>query len=167
MSVIRQNESFPDRRNSDTVLNVFSNTFPWRRLVGALAVLVALATGGLVLVTLTGTSEVCSVTAPAAGAVAETENAPVCTTYTTTLVEDNAWVVVPVFLPALISLGALSRRRGIRVGAAVLLTAFCVLTGFSIGMFFFPVAALAVACAVLDRPRLPPIPAARYAAPPN
>jgi hypothetical protein len=69
------------------------------------------------------------------------------------LVDANgAGVLIALFVPtglALIAaLGFAARRRAVFITATVVLGVLCVLTGFSIGMFFFPtVAVLAIASA--------------------
>ena len=138
--------------------------------IGALAVLLALGTGAVLVATPSVQSRSCTVVAPAAGAGAE--NPPVCTSSTTTLLESNGWgAVVAVAVPAVIALGALSRRHRIRTAAAVVLTLFCFVAGFSIGMFFLPAAALTIVAAARSGAssggHAPPRPALPWPAPPG
>src|SRR5688572_18916696 len=92
--------------------------------------------------------------------VAESGQAPRCISSSATLIETNgagvlALLAVPVALTAAVFAytllgGALARV--VAWVATVVLGVGCILTGFSIGMFFLPAAALATIAMVVDRP---------------
>ena len=48
-------------------------------------------------------------------------------------------ILIPLAIPLVVSLlPMLSRRRGVCIGAAIVLSAFCIVSGFSIGLFYAP-----------------------------
>lgn len=101
---------------------------------------VALLTGVLLLVAPTGESSSC--TAGGSGPEA-------CTQAGTTLWQvEGPSVLLPLAVPALACLLAMSlRSRGSRLAlplVAVALLGYCLLTGFTIGLFFLPVAVAAL-----------------------
>ena len=78
------------------------------------------------------------------------------TTVRSSLIEVNGWdALIPIFVPVAICIGAAvvwspRRARIARVGAAILLYAFVVVTGFSIGLLYLP-SVLAMTIAALAR----------------
>jgi hypothetical protein len=62
------------------------------------------------------------------------------------------WVLIVVALPVVVALASLVLdRRPVRIVAAVLLWAFSIITGFSVGLFFMPAAlAMTIAAARSD-----------------
>lgn len=86
----------------------------------------------------------------------DTDGVTRMTTTSMSLLEANGWrLLIPVLVPvAICAFAVLARKsdqaRGFRVTATVLLWAFVVLTGFSIGMLYLP-SALAMTVASLYR----------------
>ena len=111
------------------------NTRWWAILAAAAGVItVALLIGP------TGTSETCTATSG---------GPEVCTQGTTSLLfNEGPWVLVPLGVPALACLlpAILPARRTGQLVAVTLLV-YCLLTGFSIGLFFLPVAVAALVLA--------------------
>ena len=101
---------------------------------------VALATATVLLLVPTGSSQTCTATSgePA-----------VCTRASTVLLSsEGPWVLVPLSLPALACLLPLVlRSRVVGWVVAVALVVFCLLTGFTVGLFFLPVALAALVLA--------------------
>jgi hypothetical protein len=85
--------------------------------------------------------------------------ATVCHSTGETLLEQNGdtallWLAVPTGLAALIFISTVSSVHGPRFvswSAAIVLSAFCLLTGFPIGLFFIPAAVLALLSVLLGR----------------
>ena len=79
--------------------------------------------------------------------------AETCTTGSESLLEhEGASVLIVLAVPVLVSAMPLAfSRRGVAIGAAVVLTALAVLGGFSIGLFYFPAVLLAWLSAVTVR----------------
>ena len=79
--------------------------------------------------------------------------AETCTTGSESLLEhEGASVLIVLAVPVLVSAMPLAlSRRGVAIGAAVVLTALAVLGGFSIGLFYFPAVLLAWLAAVTVR----------------
>ena len=101
---------------------------------------VALATATVLLLAPMGTSQTCT---------ASSGEPPVCTEASTSLLSSQGpWVLVPLTLPALACLLPLVLRSRL-VGrlVAVALLVFCLLTGFTVGLFFLPVALAALVLA--------------------
>jgi len=73
-----------------------------------------------------------------------------CTTTKHTMAEENgigvlAWLLIPTLLPAVVVLMDHRSARIARVAAwaaVVLLCSFCLVTGFSVGLLYFPAAVL-------------------------
>ena len=63
-----------------------------------------------------------------------------------TLLEVNGWwAVIPLLIPVLIAIGPLIvRKQVMRVIAAVVMGAFVLVSGFSIGLFYLPACVLMV-----------------------
>ena len=86
----------------------------------------------------------------------------VCISSSRTLVEENgnwvlAFVALPIALTAVVFVSAtdlLPLPRAAGWAAVVILLAGCLITGFSIGLLFFPAALLALAAMALPKPRL-------------
>lgn len=77
--------------------------------------------------------------------------APTITETRTTLIQENGWgVLLPVTTPVLICVAAwlLHRKRPARSIAAILITAFVVVAGFSIGLFYAPSAVAMIIAAI-------------------
>ena len=114
--------------------------------VVALAIAVAVLLAPLV------STESCSATS---------DGPPVCTRAGTSLLaHEGAGVLVPLSLPALACLlPALLRPRAVSGIVAAVLVGFCLLTGFSIGLFFLPVAvgAVVLAARAPAHPSAPPV----------
>jgi hypothetical protein len=71
-------------------------------------------------------------------------------THSTLLRVNGPWVIVPVMFPVLVVLVPLVvRRKWSRIVAAIVISAFVLISGFSIGMFYLPAASLMLiaACA--------------------
>ncbi|HYK92118.1 MAG TPA: hypothetical protein VE398_25370 [Acidobacteriota bacterium] len=85
------------------------------------------------------------------------KNGAVSVTYTrATLLQVNGQrVLIVLVAPVLIALmPLLIPKRGVRIAAAVLLSAFAFITGLSIGLFYFPSAGMLIVASVLNpRPR--------------
>ena len=69
---------------------------------------------------------------------------------------NGRWVIVPVMFPVLVSLVPLVvRNQAVRIVAAIVIGLFVLISGFSIGMFYLPAAALMLlAACVRDSARL-------------
>jgi hypothetical protein len=72
--------------------------------------------------------------------------------FSATLVQVNGtWSIIPVLFPAALALAALVfRKRAVRVIAAILIGGFAIVSGFSIGLFYFPSAAAMLLAACLE-----------------
>ena len=70
-----------------------------------------------------------------------------------TLLEVNGlWAAVPVGFPVVVAAAALAfRRRAVTIAAAVVLGLFCLIAGFSIGMFYVPAAVTMVVAACVTK----------------
>ena len=69
----------------------------------------------------------------------------------TLLQVNGSRVFIPLAIPVVVSLlPILSRRRGVCVGAAIVLCAFCVVGGFSIGLFYVPSAVAMIVAGALS-----------------
>ena len=85
-----------------------------------------------------------------------------CISSSRTLAEQNgdwvlAFVALPVALSAVVfvsATGLLPLPRSVGWAALVVLLAGCLITGFSIGLLFFPAALLALFAMLLSKPRL-------------
>lgn len=93
-----------------------------------------------------------SATATSGGAVVQRSE------HASLIAENGAWVVgllvVPVILSGFGLLGVVKRYRLLAWGAALVLLAFSILSGFSIGLFYAPSAvALLVAATLYNSPR--------------
>ncbi len=110
---------------------------------------IALAIAVVVLLAPLGTAESCTTTG---------DGPTVCTrTGVSLLAGQGAGVLVPLCLPALACLlPALLRPRVVGGLVAAVLLSFCVLTGFTIGLFFVPVAVGAIVLAVRAPRSAPP-----------
>jgi hypothetical protein len=83
--------------------------------------------------------------------------------FTSLLVIDGWWVVVPLLMPIALSVVPLlantpAMRPGLAVLALVLLVTFSFLARFSIGNFYLPAAAVLLAAALIPRRRADPFP---------
>ena len=58
-------------------------------------------------------------------------------------------LIIPVVLAAIATWSALRRHKRVLIGATILLALFAFLTGFSIGLFYLPAAALLVVASVV------------------
>ncbi|MEP7054996.1 MAG: hypothetical protein ABI912_07080 [Actinomycetota bacterium] len=115
---------------------------------GRLAVALAIVTAPAVVLLPLGRLETCTATgtAPATGSTTKTSGG--CTTSTTTLLASEGYgAALAAGIPVLFAAGALAPQRGVRIAAAALLSVFCLLAGFSIGLFFVPSAVLVVIAA--------------------
>jgi len=72
-----------------------------------------------------------------------------------TLIEVNgSWVLAPlVFPPAVALLPLLWRKRPVRVGAALVLVGFAFVSGFSVGLPYFPAGIAMVFASMFDTAR--------------
>jgi hypothetical protein len=67
-------------------------------------------------------------------------------TSATLLDENGKWVMIPMLLPVLVALiPVVDPRRGVRIEAAVVLGAFVVVAGCSVGLFYTPAAMIVAA----------------------
>jgi len=74
------------------------------------------------------------------------------TTHATLLEVNGPWFIVPVLFPVVVALMALlSRRRAVRILAAVVIGAFC-LIAMSIGIFYVPAAIVMAWAACVAEP---------------
>lgn len=119
---------------------------------GGLA-MVALATAAALLFAPTGATESCS---------ASTAGPLTCTSGTTSmLTSEGAWVLAPLSLPALACLLPVAMRSPLAARlVAIGLFAYCLLTGFTIGLFFVPVAVAALVLAFRRHHETPSAPTA-------
>lgn len=85
---------------------------------------------------------------------------PVTYTYRATLLQVNGgWVVVPIVFPCAVALlPLLFRNQAVRILAAIVIGAFALIAGMSIGLFYVPAAMLMVLAA---RCRAAPAPGSR------
>lgn len=115
--------------------------------------MVALATAAALLFAPTGATESCS---------ASTAGPLTCTNGTTSmLASEGLWVLAPLCLPALACLLPIALRSPLATRlVAIGLFAFCFLTGFTIGLFFVPVAVAALVLAVRRPNETPSAPSA-------
>ena len=99
--------------------------------------MVALATAAALLFAPTGATQSCS---------ASTAGPLTCTSGTTSmLATEGLWVLAPLSLPAVACLLPVVLRSPLAARmVAISLFAYCLLTGFTIGLFFVPVAVAAV-----------------------
>ena len=102
--------------------------------------MVALATAAALLFAPTGATESCS---------ASTSGPLTCTSGTTSmLTSEGLWVLAPLSLPALACLLPVALRSPLAARlVAIGLFAYCLSTGFTIGLFFVPVAVAALVLA--------------------
>jgi hypothetical protein len=109
----------------------------WWVILAAAAVVIAVA----LLIAPTGISETCT---------AASGGPEVCTQVTTSMLSgEGLWVLAPLSVPALTCLlPAILPARWIGNLVAAALLVFCFLTGFSIGLFFLPVAVAALVLAL-------------------
>ncbi len=116
--------------------------------------MVALATAAALLFAPTGATESCS---------ASTAGPLTCTNGTTSmLASEGLWVLAPLCLPALACLLPIALRSPLAARlVAIGLFAFCFLTGFTIGLFFVPVAVAALVLAVRRQSPTPTAPSAQ------
>jgi hypothetical protein len=107
------------------------------------AVLAAVAFGIAVVLLFapTGTSETCTATSG---------EPPVCTQASTSMLShEGLWVLLPLALPAIACLVPVRLRGNLAAWlTAVALLVFCLLTGFTIGLYFMPVALIALVLAL-------------------
>ena len=89
----------------------------------------------------TGTSETCTATSG---------EPPVCTQVNTSMLShEGLWVLLPLVLPAIACLVPVKLRGNMAARlTAVALLVFCLLTGFTIGLYFMPVALIALVLAL-------------------
>jgi hypothetical protein len=89
----------------------------------------------------TGTSETCTATSG---------EPPVCTQVNTSMLShEGLWVLLPLVLPAIAYLVPVKLRGNLAAWlTAVALLVFCLLTGFTIGLYFVPVALIALVLAL-------------------
>ncbi len=75
-------------------------------------------------------------------------------THSTLMHVNGPWVIVPVMFPVLVVLVPLVvRRKWSRIVAAIVIGAFVLISGFSIGMFYLPAAiAMLLAACMEDSP---------------
>ncbi|HEX5523184.1 MAG TPA: hypothetical protein VFX53_07040 [Pedococcus sp.] len=113
----------------------------------------ALATAAALLFAPTGATESCS---------ASTAGPLTCTSGTTSmLASEGLWVLAPLCVPALACLLPVALRSPLTARlVAVGLFAYCFLTGFTIGLFFVPVAVAALVLALRRRSAAPSAPSA-------
>ena len=91
---------------------------------------------------------------------AEIDGAAVCHSSGRTLLEENgsgvlAWLALPTLLATILLALSLTGARFARAASWVVvvgLCAFCLLTGFSIGLFYFPAAVLCLLSVLRHRP---------------
>jgi hypothetical protein len=58
---------------------------------------------------------------------------------TTLLQKEGLWVLIPLSFPVLVTLLPLVfPKRAVRIGASIIIWAFAILGGFSIGLFYIP-----------------------------
>ena len=69
-----------------------------------------------------------------------------------TLVQVNgSWSIILVLFPVVLALAALVfRKRAVRIVAAALIGGFAIISGFSIGLFYFPAAAAMLLAACVE-----------------
>jgi len=73
--------------------------------------------------------------------------------HATLLQVNGSRVFIPLAIPVVVSLlPILSRRRGVSIGAAIVLSAFCIVGGFSIGLFYVPSAVTMIVAGALSPP---------------
>jgi hypothetical protein len=73
-------------------------------------------------------------------------------TQATLLQVNGLWALPSVGFPVLVALiPVLIPKRGVRIGAAVLLCVFALITGFTTGLFYLPSALTMIVAAVLPR----------------
>lgn len=115
--------------------------------------MVALATAAALLFAPTGTTQSCS---------ASTDGPLTCTSGATSmLATEGLWVLAPLCLPALACLLPVVRRSPLAARlVAISLFAYCLVTGFTIGLFFVPVAVAALVLAVRRPNETPSAPSA-------
>ena len=76
-------------------------------------------------------------------------------TRSTLLQINGVWAVIPVMIPVLIALMPLIfRNQAVRIIAAIVMGAFALVSGFSIGLFYLPAGVLMVAACVADSGRI-------------
>jgi hypothetical protein len=64
-------------------------------------------------------------------------------TQATLLQVNGPWAIIPVMFPVLIALTPLVfRKQAVRIAAAIVMGGFALISGFSIGLFYFPAAIL-------------------------
>jgi len=72
-------------------------------------------------------------------------------THSTLLHVNGAWVIVPVMFPVLVTLVPLVvRKQVVRIIATVVMGAFVLISGFSIGMFYLPAGILMLLAACVE-----------------
>ncbi len=120
--------------------------------------MVALATAAALLFAPTGATQSCS---------ASTAGPLTCTSGTTSmLATEGLWVLAPLSLPALACVLPVVLRSPLAARlVAISLFAYCLLTGFTIGLFFVPVAVAALVLAFRRPNETPNAPSAQGSSP--
>jgi len=73
------------------------------------------------------------------------------TSHKTLLQVNGVWAVIPLMIPVLIALVPLIfRNQAVRIIAAIVMGAFALVSGFSIGMFYLPAGVLIVLAAYVQ-----------------
>jgi hypothetical protein len=111
------------------------------KILTLISLLLALGVSCLLLVVPTYTGEIGS------------SDGTVTITHSTLLLVNGVWALVPLSIPVLITLmPVLFPIRGVRIAAAVFLTAFSIIGGFSIGLFYMPSAGAMIVAGLLPSP---------------
>jgi formate-dependent nitrite reductase membrane component NrfD len=72
-------------------------------------------------------------------------------THSTLLRVNGAWVIVPVMFPVVVAMmPLLIRKQAARIVATVVMGAFVLISGFSIGMFYLPASVLMLLAACVE-----------------
>lgn len=110
------------------------------KILTLVSLLLALGVSCLLLVVPTYTGEIVS-------------DGAVTVTHSTLLQVNGVWALVLLSIPVLIALmPVLFPIRGVRITAALFLTAFSIIGGFSIGLFYMPSAGAMIVAGLLPSP---------------